>query len=316
MSMDELQSESTSATTRPAATTETLAGGGLSRAAKEPESERRIVWRNFRRNRLALAGGVIVILLYLMAIFAPGIAPQSYSAFNRGQPLKPPSAQHLMGTDRQTRDIFSRVIVGSRVSLSVGFVAVVLIMLIGVTLGATAGFLGGLTDNVIMRFTDIILAIPQLFLLLSAAALFHPGLQTTMIVIGLTSWMTTARLVRGEFLRVKAQEFVTAARAIGAGRVRIMFRHLLPNTLAVIIVQATLWLSFAILLESALSFLGLGVQPPTPSWGGMLADGRVDMQKAWWETVFPGMAIFITVLAFNLVGDGLRDAFDPRQRRR
>jgi peptide/nickel transport system permease protein len=288
----------------------------LERVGRAPESQARIVWRNFRRNKLAVAGGVVVILLYLMAIFAPSIAPQDYKAFNRGKPLKPPTAQHWMGTDRQTRDILSRVIVGSRVSLSVGFVSVVLIMLIGVTLGATAGFLGGLVDNLIMRFTDIMLAIPSFFLLLTAAALFHPGLRTTMVVIGLTSWMTTARLVRGEFLRVKAQEFVTAARSIGAGRLRIMVRHLLPNTLAVIIVQATLWLSFAILLESALSFLGLGAQPPTPSWGGMLADGRVDMQKAWWETVFPGLAIFITVLAFNLVGDGLRDAFDPRQRRR
>jgi peptide/nickel transport system permease protein len=167
-----------------------------------------------------------------------------------------------------------------------------------------------------MRFTDIVLAIPQLFLLIAAAALFTPSLETTMIVIGLTSWMGTARLVRGEFLRLRAQDFVMAAQALGASGARIMARHLLPNTLAIIIVQATLWLSYAILVESSLSFLGLGAQPPTPSWGGMLADGRVDMQIAWWETVFPGLAIFGTVFAFNLVGDGLRDAFDPRQRKR
>ncbi|MBX5444568.1 ABC transporter permease [Sphaerobacter sp.] len=286
------------------------------RLARKPESQARIVWRNFRRNRLAVAGGVVVILLYLVAIFATTLAPQDYAAFNRGKPLNPPSAEHWFGTDRQTRDVFSRVIVGSRVSLSVGLVSAGMIIVIGVTLGALAGYFGGLLDNLIMRFTDIMLAIPGFFLLLTAAALFKPGLQTTMIVIGLTSWMSTARLVRGEFLRVKAQDFILAARAIGAANLRIMVRHVLPNVLAVIIVQLTLWLSFAILLESGLSFLGLGAQPPTPSWGGMLADGRVNMQKAWWETVFPGMAIFLTVLSFNLVGDGLRDAFDPRQRRR
>ncbi|MDI3339442.1 MAG: ABC transporter permease [Sphaerobacter sp.] len=286
------------------------------RLARKPESQARIVWRNFRRNRLAVAGGVVVILLYLVAIFAHVLAPQDYKAFNAGMPLKPPSAQHWFGTDRQTRDVFSRVIVGSRVSLSVGLVSASMIIIIGVTLGALAGYFGGPVDNAIMRFTDIMLAIPGFFLLLTAAALFTPGLQTTMIVIGATSWMSTARLVRGEFLRVKAQDFVLAARALGAPNLRIIVRHILPNVLAVIIVQLTLWLSFAILLESGLSFLGLGAQPPTPSWGGMLADGRVNMQKAWWETVFPGMAIFITVLSFNLVGDGLRDAFDPRQRRR
>lgn len=288
----------------------------MQRMTRKPESQAQIVWRNFRRNRLAVAGGVVVILLYLVAIFATALAPQDYKAFNRGKPLHPPSAEHWFGTDRQTRDVFSRVIVGSRVSLSVGLVSASMIIVIGVSLGALAGFFGGLVDNLIMRFTDIMLAIPGFFLLLTAAALFTPGLQTTMIVIGATSWMSTARLVRGEFLRVKAQDFVLAARSIGAPDLRIMVRHLLPNVLAVIIVQLTLWLSFAILLESGLSFLGLGAQPPTPSWGGMLADGRVSMQKAWWETVFPGAAIFLTVLAFNLVGDGLRDAFDPRQRRR
>jgi peptide/nickel transport system permease protein len=259
---------------------------------------------------------VLVLLLYLLALFAPAVAPQDYRAFNPGQPLKPPSAEHWFGTDRQTRDVFSRVLVASQVSLSVGFVSVVLIMLIGVSLGAIAGFAGGTIDDLIMRFTDIVLAIPQLFLLIAAAALFTPSLQTTMLVIGFTSWMSTARLVRGEFLRIKTLDFVLAARALGAQPAHIVLRHLLPNALAVIIVQATLWLSFAVLLESSLSFLGLGAQPPTPSWGAMLADGRVDMQRAWWETVFPGAAIFITVLAFNLVGDGLRDALDPRQRLR
>ncbi len=288
----------------------------LQQVSTKPESQVQIVWRNLRRNRLVMAGGIFVLLLYLTALFAPALAPQDYTAFNRGQPLKPPSSEHWFGTDRQTRDVFSRVIVGSRVSLSVGFISVTLIMLIGVTLGALSGFLGGIIDNLVMRFTDIMLAIPGFFLLITAAALFTPSLRTTMIVIGLTSWMGAARLIRGEFLRVKAQDFVLAARAIGVPNSRIIIRHLLPNTMAVIIVEATLWLSYAILLESGLAFLGLGAQPPTPSWGGMLADGRVDMQNAWWQTVFPGLAIFLTVLAFNLVGDGLRDAFDPRQRRR
>jgi peptide/nickel transport system permease protein len=283
---------------------------------RKPESQLRIVWNNFRRNRLAVGAGVVVVLLYLMAIFAPMIAPHDYTALQRGARLHSPSIEHPMGTDRQTRDVFSRVLVGSRVSLSVGMVAVAIIMVLGVTLGAVAGFFGSFVDNFIMRVTDIFLAIPQLFLLLAAVALFTPGLITTMLVIGFTSWMGTTRLVRAEFLRLKNQDFVLAARALGASNGRLMVRHMLPNTLAVIIVQATLWLSFAILFESALSFLGLGVQPPEPSWGGMLADGRRDMRVAWWMTIFPGMAIFITVMSFNLLGDGLRDAFDPRQRRR
>jgi peptide/nickel transport system permease protein len=288
----------------------------ISRVTDHPTSQVRLVWREFSRNRLAVAGAVAIVLLYGLAVFAPTIAPRDYRAFNAGQPLKPPSAEHWFGTDRQTRDVFSRVLVASQVSLSVGLVSVILITGIGVSLGAVAGVLGGRADEAIMRFTDIVLAIPQLFLLIAAAALFTPSLITTMLVIGLTSWMSTARLVRGEFLRTRSLDFVVAARALGATTPRIMLRHLLPNAMAVIIVQSTLWLSFAILLESSLSFLGLGAQPPTPSWGGMLADGRVDMQRAWWETVFPGMAIFLTVLAFNLVGDGLRDALDPRQRRR
>ena len=286
------------------------------RIPEHPRSQIRVVWREFARNRLAVLGAVVVVLLYGLAVFAPSVAPQDYRAFNAGQPLKAPSLEHWFGTDRQTRDVFSRVLVASQVSLSVGLVSVVLITGIGVSLGALAGATGGRVDEVIMRFTDIVLAIPQLFLLISAAALFTPSLITTMLVIGFTSWMSTARLVRGEFLRTRSLDFVLAARALGASSNRIVVRHLLPNAMAVIIVQSTLWLSFAILLESTLSFLGLGAQPPTPSWGGMLADGRVDMQRAWWETVFPGMAIFVTVLAFNLVGDGLRDALDPRQRNR
>jgi peptide/nickel transport system permease protein len=283
---------------------------------RKPQSQFSLIWTNFRRNKMAMAAGGVVVVLYLLAIFAPMIAPHDYRVLNRGDRLIAPNSQYWMGTDRQTRDVFSRIMVGSRVSLSVGMVAVAIIMVLGVALGALAGFFGSFIDNLIMRVTDIFLAIPQLFLLLAAVALFTPGLLTTMLVIGFTSWMGTTRLVRAEFLRLKSQDFVLAARAIGASNLRLMGRHILPNTLAVIIVQATLWISFAILFESALSFLGLGVQPPEPSWGGMLADGRRDMRAAWWMTIFPGMAIFITVMAFNLLGDGLRDAFDRRQRQR
>lgn len=283
---------------------------------KKPESQLSIVWKNFRRNRMAMIAAAVVILLYVIAIIAPFAAPYDYAELEPGARLQSPSTEHWLGTDRQTRDVFSRIIVGSRVSLSVGMAAVAIIMVLGVALGAMAGFFGRFVDNFIMRVTDIFLAIPQLFLLLAAVALFSPGLVTTMLVIGFTSWMGTTRLVRAEFLRLKNQDFVLAARALGASDGRLMSRHILPNTMAVIIVQATLWLSFAILFESALSFLGLGVQPPEPSWGGMLADGRRDMRGAWWMTICPGVAIFVTVMAFNLLGDGLRDALDPRQRRR
>jgi peptide/nickel transport system permease protein len=190
-------------------------------------------------------------------------------------------------------------------------------MTIGIILGAASGFFGGFVDAIIMRTTDILLAIPLILLLITAASLFRPSLATTIIVIGVASWPGAARLVRGQFLALKNQEFVTAARAIGASPWRIMLRHLFPNSLAIIIVETTLWLSYAILLEASLSYLGLGVQIPTPSWGNMLRDGQSELLfGAWWLTVFPGLAIFITVLAFNLMGDGLRDAFDPRHRDR
>jgi peptide/nickel transport system permease protein len=230
---------------------------------------------------------------------------------------KPPSAEHWLGTDRNGRDVYSRLVKGGQISLAAGFASVVIIMCVGVVLGAAAGFFGGLIDGFIMRFTDILLSVPQLLLLITAASLFHAGLKTTVIVIGLTSWPGTARLVRGQFLALKGQEYITAARAIGAGPLRIMMAHLFPNSLAIIIVQATLWLSYAIILESTLSYLGLGVIIPTPSWGNMLQDGQREMLAgAWWLTMFPGLAIFLTVLAFNLMGDGLRDALDPRHRRR
>jgi peptide/nickel transport system permease protein len=278
-------------------------------------SEYSRVWRVFRRNRLALVGLAAVLLILLVTLFAPQIAPHDPAVQNVRRSLQSPSLEHPFGTDQWGRDIFSRVIVGSRVSLSVGLVAVSILISIGVFIGATAGYYRRL-DGPLMRFVDLMMSIPTFFLLLTVVALFGPSLTNTMVVIGLVSWMGTARLVRGQFLSLREQEFIEAARCVGVPNWRIITRHMLPNTAAVIIVQATLYMSIAILIESALSYLGLGAQPPTPSWGNMLSQGRDYMRQAWWGTVFPGLAIFVTVMAFNLVGDGLRDALDPRASRR
>jgi peptide/nickel transport system permease protein len=278
-------------------------------------SETTRIWQAFRRNRLALAGLVAVILLCLVTVLGPQIAPYDFAAQNVRSSLNPPSSEHWFGTDQWGRDILSRVIIGSRVSLSVGIVAVAILISIGTILGASAGYYRRL-DIPLMRFVDIMMSVPQFFLLLTMVALFGSTLLNTMLVIGLTSWMGTARLVRGQFLSLREKEFIEAARCIGVPTWRIITRHLLPNTLSVIIVQASLYMSNAILIESSLSYLGLGAQPPTPSWGNMLFQGRDFMRQAWWNTVFPGLAIFVTVMAFNLLGDGLRDALDPRLRGR
>ncbi len=282
-----------------------------------PPRRRLVVARRFARNRLAVAGLVMIMALYAVAILAPVLQRYPYDQITAGMRDKPPSREHWLGTDRNGRDVYSRLVKGSQVSLAVGFASVAIIMTVGVILGAAAGFFGGFVDGTLMRLTDILLSIPLLLLLITAASLFEPGLRTTVIVIGLSSWPGTARLVRGQFMALKYQEFVTAARATGATSARIMARHLFPNALAVIIVQATIWLSYAILLEASLSYLGLGVRIPTPSWGNMLQDGQREfIAGAWWLTLFPGLAIFLTVLSFNLMGDGLRDALDPRHRKR
>jgi peptide/nickel transport system permease protein len=269
----------------------------------------------FRRNRLALVGLVVVVVILFVAVFGEQIAPFDYAEQNVRNSVSPPTGQNWLGTDQWGRDIFSRIIVGTRVSLSVGAVSVLILILIGVMVGAIAGYYRHL-DGPLMRFVDIMMSIPGFFLLLTIVALFGPSLFNTMLVIGLTSWMGTARLVRGQFLSLREKEFVEAARSIGVPSWRIITRHLLPNTMAVIIVQATLFMSTAILIESSLSYLGLGAQPPTPSWGGMLFHGRDYMRQAPWGTIFPGLAIFVTVMAFNLLGDGLRDALDPHLRGR
>lgn len=282
-----------------------------------PPVRKWVTVKRFSRNKFAVAGLIVIVCLYAIALLAPWLMRYPYDELHAGMRNTPPSSEFWLGTDRNGRDVYSRLIWGGRISMAAGFASVVLIMTVGVLLGALAGFFGGFVDQLLMRFTDVLLSIPLILLLITAASLFAPGLRTTIIVIGLASWPGTARLVRGQFMALKEQEFVTAARAIGAGPVRLMFRHLFPNALAIIIVQSTLWLSYAILLEASLSYLGLGVRIPTPSWGNMLQDGQRELLAgAWWLTVFPGFAIFLTVLSFNLVGDGLRDALDPRHRSR
>lgn len=286
--------------------------GGRSAAPRRNE-----IIKRFMRNKLAVAGLIVIVLLYAASIASPLLVTHPPEQITFGARTLPPSSEHWMGTDRNGRDVYSRLIKGGQVSLATGFAAVAIVMTIGVVLGAASGYFGGWIDAIIMRFTDILLSIPLILLLITAASLFTPSIATTIIVIGVSSWPGAARLVRGQFLALKNQEFVTAARSIGADPWRIMLRHLFPNSLAIIIVETTLWLSYAILLEASLSFLGLGVQIPTPSWGNMLRDGQSELLfGAWWLTLFPGLAIFITVLAFNLLGDGLRDAFDPRHRDR
>jgi peptide/nickel transport system permease protein len=276
-----------------------------------------IAARHFRKNKIAIAGLVVMLLLYVITLLTPLIAP--FDPAEQGDIVAmrylPPSFDHFMGTDKFGRDVFSRVLYGARISLSIGFIAVGIGVVIGTMLGSLAGYFGKAVDTVIMRFTDMMLAIPRLVLLIVVIALFdRPDIWMVVIVLGLTGWMSVARIVRGEILSLREREFVQAAKALGMSDVRIITRHILPNTLAPIIVFATLGIGNTILIEAGLSFLGLGVQPPTPSWGNMITDGRDALITAWWIATFPGLAIVFTVTAFNLLGDGLRDALDPRLR--
>ena len=272
----------------------------------------KIFWQRFKKNRLAVAGGVVVLILFIIAIFASLISPYDPNVIDKKHVLEPPSLKHPFGTDELGRDIMSRVIWGSRISISVGFVAVGIATIIGIILGAISGYYGGWLDSVIMRFVDIMLSIPTFFLILAVIAFLGPSILNIMIIIGLTSWMGVARLVRAEFLTLKEREFVIAARGLGAKDIRIIFGHIMPNSLSPVIVSAILGVASAILVESALSFLGIGVQPPTPSWGNILTSGKDNIEIAWWLSVFPGLSILITVLTYNLVGEGVRDAIDPR----
>ena len=266
------------------------------------------------KNTLAVTGGMLVLLVFILSILAPWIAPYDPSAIDIKNILIGPSFSHPFGTDDLGRDVLSRMIWGGRISLEVGFVAVGIATIIGIILGSIAGYYGRYIDSVIMRAVDIMLSIPTIFLVLAVIAILEPSIINIMIVIGLTSWMEPARLIRAEFISLKERDFVTAARALGANDGRIIMKHVLPNGLSPIMVSATMGVGGAILVESALSFLGLGVQPPTPSWGSLLSSGKDNIEIAWWLSAFPGLAILVTVLGYNLLGEGIRDALDPRQR--
>ncbi len=271
-----------------------------------------IYLRRFRRQKMALAGAAAILLLIAAAAAAPWLSPADPLEQDLPGRLSPPSAVHWMGTDDLGRDVFSRILHGTRVSLSVGVVAVGLSVLIGATVGLLAGYRGGWTDGVLMRLVDVLLCFPTIFLILMVIAFLEPNILNVMAVIGLTSWMGLARLVRGESLSLREREFIQAARAVGVSQARLLFVHLLPNVISPVLVAATLGVGGAVLTESALSFLGLGVQPPVPSWGNMLTAGKDYIHVAWWLSLFPGLAILFTVMAFNMLGEGLRDVLDPR----
>ena len=248
----------------------------------------------------------------LFRSFSPVLAPHEPSQIHVDKILRPPDAAHPFGTDELGRDVLSRILWGARISLLVGFVAVGIAVAIGIAVGAAAGYYGGWLDTLLMRTVDLMLSIPTFFLLLAVIAIVEPSIWNIMIVIGATGWMGIARLVRGEFLVLRESEYVIAARATGASAPRLILRHILPNALSPVYVSAILGVAGAILVESSLSFLGLGVQPPTPSWGSILTAGKDNIEIAWWLSLFPGLAILFTVLGYNLLGQGLRDLLDPR----
>ena len=270
--------------------------------------------KEFADNKLAVAALAFIILMLILALFAPLIAPHDPTAVDSKNVLAPPSGEHLFGTDRLGRDIFSRIAFGSRISLSIGFIAVGIAVMIGIFFGAVAGYYGGRLDAVLMRFVDLMLCFPTIFLILAVIALLEPSIFNIMVVIGATSWMGIARLVRAEVLTLKERDFIAASKVMGAGDSWIMIRHLIPNAIGPVLVSAALGVGGAILTESALSFLGIGVQPPTPSWGNILMDGRSTLGVAWWLTVFPGLFILFTVLSYNIIGEALRDYLEPRIR--
>lgn len=277
-------------------------------------SQWREVWRMLKKNKMALVGLGILVILVLLALFADVIADYDTVVIkqNLANRLKGPSAEHWLGTDEFGRDIFARLIHGARVSLKVGIIAVGISIVLGGILGALAGFYGGRIDNIIMRIMDVFLAVPSILLAIAIVSALGPSIINLMVAISISSVPRYARIVRASVLSIRDQEFVEAARAIGANNARIIFRHIIPNSLAPVIVQGTLGVASAILSTAGLSFIGLGIQPPAPEWGSMLSGGRQYLRYAWWVTTFPGVAIMITILSLNLLGDGLRDALDPR----
>ena len=266
----------------------------------------------FKKNKLALYSLIFILLIILAAVFAPYISPYNPDKINVNAILQPPSLAHLLGTDQLGRDVFSRLIYGARISVEVGFISVSISLFIGIIIGAFAGYYAGLTDGFLMRFVDIMLTFPSFFLILAVSAILRPSIINIMIIIGLTSWMGVARIIRAEFMQNREKDYVLSAKAAGASDLYIMFIEILPNVVAPILVSATLGIAGAILIQASLAFLGIGIMPPTPSWGGMLSRGKTYIMVAWWLTLFPGIAILLTVLSFNLVGEAVRNALDPR----
>jgi ABC-type dipeptide/oligopeptide/nickel transport system permease subunit len=291
-----------------------LEAGLKKNAAATESSPGREFWKRFRRNRAAMVGLVVLALLVFIAIFGRWLAPYDYRTSNLPESLQPPSASHWLGTDELGRDILSRIIYGTHISLKVGIEAVFISLLVGILFGAAAGYYGGAIDHILMRLMDIMLAFPPLLLAIAFMAALGRGLDNAIIAIGIVSIPEYARIVRGSVLSVKENDYVQAARAIGNTDAQVIIHHVLPNVMAPIIVRATLGISAAILEAAALGFLGLGVQPPEAEWGAMLGSGRSAIFSAPHIVTFPGIAITITVLAFNLLGDGLRDALDPRMK--
>lgn len=285
----------------------------------EPVEEKAVspwleAWRSFRKNKLAVVGAFIVIFFIMLAIFAPLIAPEGINEQKLGERLLAPSSEHWFGTDDFGRDIFSRVVYGARISLWVGFLAVVGSMVIGCFLGIIAGYYGKWVDTIISRFFDILLAFPSILLAIAVVAVLGPSLRNALIAIAIINIPNFGRLIRSRVLSVKQEEYIMAARAVGMKNSRILFHHVMPNSIAPIIVQGTLAIATAIIEAAALGFLGLGAEAPNPEWGKMLSDAKAFLIQAPWTMIFPGLAIMLTVLGFNLMGDGLRDALDPRMK--
>ena len=274
-----------------------------------------VVWRRFRKNRFAVVGAVVVLVMLALSFFAPFITPYEPNTLDAYHVLLPPSMSHWFGTDEVGRDVLTRMVYGARISLKVGFVAIGIATLTGTVVGLVAGYYGGWVDSLLMRFVDIMFCFPTFFLILAVITIREPSIINIMLIIGFTGWMGVARLVRAEVLTIRERDYVLAARAIGCSDLRIIFRHIMPNALGPVLVYATLGVAAAILTESSLSFLGIGVPPPTPSWGNILASGKEFLEFAWWLFLFPGLAITITSLSYYLVGEGIRDALDPRLNR-
>lgn len=260
-----------------------------------------------KKNPFLITGVLLIGVLGIIAILAPWVSPYDPSQIDCDNLLMPPSSKHLLGTDSLGRDLLSRLIYGARISLSIGFIAVGIATFLGLIMGALAGFYGRLTDSIIMRFADIMLCFPTFFLILAVVAILEPSIFNIMMIIGVTSWMGPARLIRGQILSLKEREFIQAEHALGASHLRIIFRHLVPNAIGPVMVNATLGIAGAILLESGLSFLGLGVQPPVASWGNMLIEAKSTLGLAWWVMLPPGAAILITILGFNFIAEGLKE---------